>query len=199
MKRQSGSQFSAMSAVTGIAGILLGVIVGYIIGAGQTPAGAVGAGAPAPAVAATGGADPHVHLVNEEELKAYRDILARDPKNVKAAIDLGNRLYDAGRYAEAIPYYEQALAIDPRNVGVSTDLGTAMYYAGRTDDALAQLDRSLAIDPAHGQTLFNIGIIRREGKKDAEGAVKAWERLLAANPSYPDAAKVQSLIADARR
>ena len=195
MKRQAASPFSPMSAIAGLAGILLGVIVGYIIGAGQAQAGA----ASVPAVAAAANADPHVHLANEEELKAYRDILERDPKNVKAAVDLGNKLYDAGRYAEAVPYYQQALALEPTNISVSTDLGTALYYAGRTDEALAQLDRSLAIDRTHAQTLFNIGIIKREGKKDAAGAVKAWEQLLAANPTYADAGKVQTLIAEARR
>src|SRR3972149_827046 len=45
MRTQQQKSFSALTAVTGIAGILLGVIVGYIIGAGQA--------GPAPPVAAT--------------------------------------------------------------------------------------------------------------------------------------------------
>jgi cytochrome c-type biogenesis protein CcmH/NrfG len=185
--------FSPMNAVTGAAGIFLGIIVGFVIGAGQAQPGA------SPAAIAP---DDHIHsptaaVVDEGELQAYRDILARDPTNVKAATELGNRLYDAGRYGDAIPAYQQALALDPRNVNISTDLGTAMYYAGRTDEALAQLEKSLAIDPAHAQTLFNVGIIRRDGRKDAKGAVEAWERLLKVAPDYPDAAKVRTLIAQA--
>ena len=109
-------------------------------------------------------------LANEQELQAYRNILASDPKNVRANVELANRLYDAGRYAEAIPYYQQAFTGDPTNVSVSTDLATALYYAGRPDEALAQFDKSLAIDPKHGQTLFNVGIVRRDGKHDPEGS-----------------------------
>jgi cytochrome c-type biogenesis protein CcmH/NrfG len=196
MKR-TASPFSAMNAVTGLAGVLLGVITGYILGAGQVQ-GSVPAAAAAAVAAAPGAADPHVHLVNEQELQAYKDILAADPKNVKAAIELGNKLYDAGRYSDAIPYYQQALAVDGKNVNVSTDLATALYYAGRVDEALTQMDVSLRIDPAHGQTLFNVGIIKRDAKKDKAGAVAAWERLLQVAPNYPEASKVRTLIAETR-
>jgi tetratricopeptide (TPR) repeat protein len=198
MRTQQRNSFSALTAVTGVAGILFGVIVGYILGAGQAgPSLQVAGAAPAP-VQAAAPAGQATALVTDAELQAYRDILARDPKNVKAATDLGNKLYDAGRYAEAIPYYQQAYTIDPKNVSVSTDLGTALYYAGRADDALAQLERSLEADPTHAQTLFNIGIVKRDGKKDGKGAVEAWQRLLEVAPNYPEAARVRSLIAETK-
>ena len=180
-----------LTAVTGIAGVLFGVIVGYLLGVSQREAG------PIPVAAATTTAAPAA-VANEQELQAYRNILASDPKNVRANAELANRLYDAGRYNEAIPYYQQALAGDPKNVGVSTDLATALYYAGRADEALAQFDRSLAIDPKHGQTLFNVGIVKRDGKKDPQGAIVAWERLLSAVPDYPDAGKVKTMLAELR-
>lgn len=185
--------FSAMNAVTGIAGILFGVIVGYIIGAGQLP-NAASVSSPGPPQAATTAAAPQPALVTEADLQPYRDILANDPKSAKAAERLGNRLYDAGRYAEAVPYYRQSLANDPKNVNVSTDLGTALYYSGQADEALVQLQKSLALDGRHAQTLFNVGIVKRDGKNDRKGAVEAWERLLATSPGYPDAAKVRTLI-----
>ncbi len=199
MRTQQPNSFSALTAVTGVAGILFGVIVGYIIGAGQArPAGFSGAAAQPAAQAAAAPAAQATAVVSDAELQAFRDILARDPKNVKAATDLANRLYDAGRFAEAIPYYQQAHALDPKNIGVSTDLGTALYYAGRPDEALAQLERSLAEDPTHAQTLFNIGIVKRDGKKDGKGAVEAWQRLLQIAPDYPEADRVRALIAETK-
>lgn len=191
---RAANPFSGMNAIMGAAGIFFGIIVGYVIGAGQAQGSA--------AVAAV--QEQHVHtaqapaVVNEGELQAYRDILSTDPKNLKANVELGNRLYDAARFAEAIPYYQQAMAIDPRNVNVSTDLGTALYYAGRPDDGLKQLDVSLAIDPTHAQTWFNIGIIRRDAKEDKAGAVAAWERLLQVAPTYADASKVRTMIAEVK-
>ena len=183
-----------MNAITGVAGILFGIIVGYLIGSGQFAGPAVTASA---APQATQGPQSTT-LVTDADLQPYRDILGQDPRNGAAATALANKLYDAGRYAEAIPYYQTALAGDPKNINVSTDLGTAMFYAGRADEALAQLQTSLRMDPNHAQTLFNIGIVRRDGKSDRKGAVEAWERLLALNPSYPEAARVRSLIAESK-
>ena len=74
-----------------------------------------------------------------------------------------------------------------------------MLQAGRTEAAIAQFDKSLAIDPNHPQTLFNLGIVERDGKKDLAGAVRAWERLFAANPNYPDREKAQQMLDQAKQ
>jgi cytochrome c-type biogenesis protein CcmH/NrfG len=192
MASRHRDSIAPLTAVTGIAGVLFGVIVGYMLGVSRTGAGSL----PVAGTGQASAAPQATALVTDQELQGWRNILATDPKNVRANVELANRLYDAGRYAEAIPYYQQAFTLDPKNVGVSTDLGTALYYSGRSDDALAQFDRSLAIDPKHGQTLFNIGIVKRDGRKDPKGAIAAWERLLASVPDYPDAAKVRSMIAE---
>jgi len=193
MASRHRDSITPLTAVTGIAGVLFGVILGYMLGVSR--ATTTGAGSlPVTASAQSGPAAPA--LVNEQELQGWRNILATDPKNVRANIELANRLYDGGRYAEALPYYQQAIALDPKNVGVSTDYGTALYYAGRADEALSQFDKSLSIDPKHGQTLFNVGIVKRDARHDAKGAIDAWERLLSTVPDYPDASKVRSMIAE---
>ena len=170
---------------------LVGVLAGYILAA-RGPAQLTASAAPPPAPAATS-------IVDESELRAYRDILARDPKNSQAAVKAGNLLYDAQRYVEAIPFYQQAFALLPADLNVSTDLGTALWYSGRADEALAQYEKSLAIDPSHAQTLFNVGIVRADGKHDYPGAITEWETLLRTNPAYVDRSRVESLMADARR
>jgi Flp pilus assembly protein TadD len=196
---QYGSSASSASAwVSGFAGALFGVLVGYVVAVEQArPAPGLAAVAAPPAAPAA--APASTPALNESELQAYRDILARDPKNVRAAIELGNRLYDAGQYAEAVTYYQQAWSIDPTNVGVSTDLATALWYLGRPDDAIQQFERSLALDPGHAQTLFNLGIVRRDGKQDLKGAVEAWERLRALSPSSAEAQRAGALIEQARQ
>jgi len=175
--------------------LMIGALGGYAL---SLPARAASAAPAAPQAAPTP-ASPAATLADENALSAYRDLLARDPKNLQAAVSAGNLLYDAKRFAEAIPYYEQAMALDARNVNVSTDLGTALWYTGRADDALKQYAQSLAIDARHAQTLFNMGIVKSEGKRDYTGAVASWEQLLAANPSYSNAASVRSMIDEARR
>lgn len=177
-----------------IATMMVGGLAGYII--------AVQSGNAAPSAVATTAAPPQtapVPAVDESELRAYREILARDPKNLAAAVKAGNLLYDGQRYVEAIGFYQQAFALNPKDINVSTDLGTALWYSGRADEALAQYERSLAINATHAQTLFNVGIVRADGKRDYTGAAAAWEKLLQSNPDYPAVARVQTLIADARQ
>ena len=178
--------------------LLLGLAVGYVIFGGPRAAVPVAAPAtqvPAPAPA-TGGPQPG--LMDEQQAQALRNILARNPTDVQANTQLGHLYYDSGRFAEAVGPYQQAFAIDSRNVNLSTDLGTALWYSGRPDEAIAQFTRSLGIDPTHPQTLFNLGIVKRDGKQDYAGAVQAWEKLLAANPSYAERDKVQQLISQAK-
>ncbi len=186
MSKYEGEAPFSPAILMGIAGLCAGALMGFVLGTTQSRAyvAPVLQAAAAPALA------PAAPIVNEGELQAYRNILASDPKNAKAATEIGNRLYDAGRYAEAVNYYQQAFQTDPKNVSLSTDLGTALWYLGRADEALAQFERSLAIQPDHPQTLFNMGIVRADGKQDYAGAIQAWEKLLASNPSYTAADKV---------
>lgn len=179
--------------VYAIAMVMFGGLAGYII--------AVQNGRAAPAIVANAAPGPSgaaAPLVDESELRAYRDILARDPRNFTAAVKAGNLLYDAQRYQEAIGFYQQAFAINASDINVSTDLGTALWYAGRPDEALAQYDWSLALNATHAQTLFNVGIVRADGKHDYAGAVAAWQTLMDTNPDYPAIARVRSMIAEAR-
>jgi Flp pilus assembly protein TadD len=179
------------------AALIVGGLGGYIIGIeGTRPgAGSIAQMVATAPIATTTAAAP---LVDEGALRAYRDILARDPKNLQAAVNAANLLYDGHRYVEAIPFYEQAFALNSADINVSTDLGTALWYTGRADEALAQYERSLKISPTHAQTLYNVGIVRADGKHDYPGAVAAWESLLATSPNYPNAAAVRERLSDAR-
>ena len=180
--------------VYAVCALLVGGLGGYMIAIAAARPGA----APVQAAATTAPPAAATPLVDEGELKAFRDILARDPKNLQAAVSAGNLLYDAHRYVEAIPFYQQAFALNGSDVNVSTDLGTALWYAGRPEDALAQYERSLRISPTHAQTLYNVGIVRADGTHDYPGAVAAWEKLLESSPAYPNASAVRELLAEAR-
>lgn len=177
--------------VYALAIMMVGGLTGYILSVQAGPPG----GAPPPTASGTSGATP---IVDESELRAYREILARDPKNAQAAVKAGNLLYDAQRYVEAIGFYQQAFALTPTDINLSTDLGTALWYAGRPDEAIAQYEKSLKINATHANTLFNLGIVRSDGKHDYRGAIAAWETLLRTNPGYPDVPRVQRLLAAAR-
>ena len=53
--------------------------------------------------------------------------------------------------------------------------------------------------PLKADTLFNLGIVKWQGKKDGPGAVAAWKKLLETNPAYPDKEAVLQLMAQAQQ
>jgi cytochrome c-type biogenesis protein CcmH/NrfG len=56
----------------------------------------------------------------------------------------------------------------------------------------------LHYDPKDANSLFNLGIMRLQGKKDSKGALAAWQLLLKSNPQLSEdrKARVQKLITD---
>jgi len=77
-------------------------------------------------------------------------------------------------------------------------LASCLYYGGDVDSALAQLDQALQYDPKDINSLFDVGVMRWKGKKDAAGAIAAWQQLLKAHPDLDRRPIVEKMIAEAR-
>ena len=187
--------------------LLLGVAVGYFLRGSASPsvtAAAAAETAQAPAgmnpgqIPGVGGSGAMTADMIDKSAQPLVDALKQNPGDVATLAKLGNLYYDSQLYQKAIDYYQQILKIQPENVDVRTDMGTAMFYLGDTDGALQQFDKSLSYNPAHPGTLFNMGVVKWQGKKDPQGAIKAWETLLSKNPNYPEKDKVQQLITHAK-
>jgi tetratricopeptide (TPR) repeat protein len=175
------------SLVVGVAGILLGLIAGWMIGSQQPSARS----AAAPVSASTPATQPATGTparptLDETEVKRLETMAEKDPANVMPKAQLGNLYFDAERYADAAKWYEKAMEVDPSNADVSTDLGVSYYYQNQPDKALAQFKRSLDIDPRHTKTMLNQGIVLAFGKQDLDGASKAWQRVIELAPSSPE-------------
>jgi tetratricopeptide (TPR) repeat protein len=172
----------------GIAGMLFGLIAGWIIGSQQTTTRAPAAAPPSSSAATTGGgATTRAAVLDETKVSALKNVAGREASNAAPRIELGNLYFDAERYDDAIKWYAEALKLSPNDVNVSTDLGVCYYYSNQPDKALEQFDRSLKIDPKHAKTLLNVGIVRAFGEQDLDGAVKAWQQVLDVAPNSPEA------------
>lgn len=179
----------ADAIVFGIAGTLFGVIIGWVLGSQQAAGTARTAAPVAQAATAQQQAPPaqqQAAPIDPARVKALEDEAAKDPKDARPRVQLGNLFFDGEKYPDAITWYEQALTLAPNNPDVSTDLGVAYYYTNQNDRALAQFDRSLAIDPKHIKTLLNVGIVRAFGKQDLAGAGQAWQRVVDLAPDSPE-------------
>ena len=170
----------------GLAGIVFGLIAGWIIGTQQAPGRAPVAAATtaaAPASAATG---TRAAVLDETQVTALKSVVEREPTNAKSRVDLANLYFDAERYDDAIKWYGEAFKLNPKDVDVSTDLGIAYYYTNQPDKALAQFDASLKINPKHTKTLLNVGVVRAFAKQDLDGATAAWQQVVALAPESPE-------------
>ncbi len=176
--------------------LFIGMLVGYFLrGSGSsTPASTssstttTSAGMPS-SLSLPGG--PAMPAANVGSLLSELQSRPNDPALLK---QIGDAYYDSQQYQQAIEYYRRSLKIRPEDVNVRTDMGTAMWYSGDPDGAIQQFEQSLKYQPNHAQTLFNMGVVKWQGKKDPQGALQLWQRLLATNPDYPDRQKVEDMI-----
>jgi tetratricopeptide (TPR) repeat protein len=173
------------SIAFGIAGIVFGLIAGWIIGSQQATTRPAAAPTTASAPAASGAA-PAAAVLDENKVKALTTLAEQQPGNAQPRVDLGNLYFDAERYDDAIKWYSEAFKLAPRDVNVSTDLAVAYYYTNQPDRALQQFDESLKIDPRHTKTLLNMGIVRAFGKQDLAGAEQAWQQVIELEPNSPE-------------
>jgi cytochrome c-type biogenesis protein CcmH/NrfG len=186
--------------------LLLGMAGGWLIRGSQSPAAPVeAASASVPAPAATGGATNA--QPTPEQLKKMADTqaapllekLKSDPNNPELLSGIGNFYYDAQQFPIAVDYYGKALKAKPSDAAVRTDMATAYWYMGNADDAIAEFNKALTYEPNKPNTLFNLGLVKWQGKMDIDGAVKDWQKLLATNPNYEGKDKVEQMIAEARK
>ena len=190
------SGWTSVQVYTAIAVVLvLGGIGGYLLrGSGTSSDAPAAISSPSPTLPPP----PSNAQILDAQTKPLLQRLNTNPNDVSALTELGNVYYDASQWPTAIGYYTRSLNVNPKNPDVRTDMGIAYYYSGDADRALKEFDQALKDDPRHVQTLFNVGVVKMDGKNDPKGAIEAWESLLKIDPAYPDRAKVESRLADAR-
>jgi tetratricopeptide (TPR) repeat protein len=175
------------SIAFGVAGVVFGLIAGWVIGAQQATSRPVaGAGQPAAAAPAANAASPRAALLDESQVQALKSVAEREPSSPAPRTQLGNLYFDAERYDDAIKWYGEAVKLAPNDPNVSTDLGVSYYYTNQPDKALEQFGRSLQLDPKHTKTLLNVGIVKAFGKQDLEGAARSWQQVIQIAPDSPE-------------
>ena len=186
--------------------LMLGVGLGYLFRGSASPA-AETAAASAPAIGKVAQDTPTQGQLSPERQKAMLDqaaapllaILKTNPDDFDTTMKVANLYYDGQQYPEAVKYYQLAAKSQPTNADLLTDLGTSLWYTGDADGAIAEFQKALKYRPDHPGTLFNLGVVRWQGKSDPKGAVQAWEELLQKNPDYPQRQQIQEYIDRAKQ
>ena len=185
--------------------LAVGLAIGYLFRGSQSAAPAVPAqtaaekGAPAGGMHQMPSLDQMKHMA-DSKAQPLLEKLKSDPKNSDLLFQIGNIYKNTHQFKDAIGYYQQALEIDPKNTGIRTELASCMYYSGDVEGAIAELQQSLRQSPKDVNSLFNLGMIKWQGKQDASGALAAWQELLKTNPQLAADRKaiVETLMADVK-
>jgi cytochrome c-type biogenesis protein CcmH/NrfG len=199
----SKSWMSPQAYVVAVLCLLIGVAAGYLLRGSDSssPAANVQAAQQMPGVMGAG-MQPTPEQLRHMAQKQAEPLLAElqsKPGDPALLANIGNIFYDAQQFKDAIDYYGRSLNAEPNDPGVRTDMGTAYFYLGNADRAITEFNTALKNDPKHAQTLFNLGLVKWQGKSDVAGAVEAWETLLRVVPDYPERERVEQLIARAKQ
>jgi cytochrome c-type biogenesis protein CcmH/NrfG len=203
------------STILGIAaGLIIGFLGGYIIGHGKgmdaartlraaggplevTP-GAPGTGMP------PGGMPPGAMPAMPAQLptdvaqriEVNRKLTQQNPKDRQAWVQLGNDYFDSQQPQKSIDAYTRALELDPNDPNVLTDQGVMYRATGQFDRAIENFEKANKVDPRHAQSLFNLGVVWANDKKDPAKATAAWKKVIQVAPQSPQAAQAQQALAE---
>ncbi len=142
---------------------------------GGAPGNSVGGGSP-PQTTAVAPPAPIQRLLTE-----LKGRVARNPHDLSALVGLASLYFDAGKFAQALPYYKRALALDPSNPDLRTDYATALHGASQDLDSLAQLQIVLDANPNFAPALFNEGLVASSIGRRTQ-AVAAFQKFLKLDP-----------------
>ena len=207
-QRTAGSVWQTTQVYT-VASVCLvvGLAIGYLFRGSQSPERSVaqaGVTKPAAAASPTGGKMPSLgdmKAMADKKAAPLLEKLKSDPHNSDLLFQVGNIYKATHQFKDAADYYDKALQADPKNTAIRTELASCLYYNGDVDGAISQLQKSLSYDPKDANSLFNLGVIKWQGKQDGPGALEAWQELLKSNPELSADRKtaVQKLMADAQK
>jgi cytochrome c-type biogenesis protein CcmH/NrfG len=186
--------------------LAVGLGIGYLMRGSQLAVLPPQSTAHAVAQTAPATAKPMGHRPSLDEMRQMADMqaapllekLKSNPNDSSLLVQVGAIYHTTHRFKEAADYYSRALNIDPRNVTIRTKLASSLYRNGDVDGAIAQLNRALSYDPKDANALFDLGMIKLQGKSDPKGALADWQRLLKTNPQLSPERKatVLKLMAD---
>ena len=192
--------------VLAIGCLIVGLVIGYVFPGGASTTGLARTNGFAPRPNTSGSLPSGHPTMTLEQMKQMADIQASalverskaDPKNAALLIQIAGIYQASHQFKEAATYFERALQLDPKNVAARTQMASCLFYSDDLDGALAQLNRALKYNPKDVNALFNLGMIKYRGKKDAPGAIAAWEQLLSSNPDLDRRPIVEQMIAEAK-
>lgn len=130
----------------------------------------------------------------KSRIAGLEKMLASQPENVEATVQLANDYFDIGNYDKAVEIYQKAIALDPNNADVITDMGVAYRRLKKPEEAVAAFKRAIGVRPDQALALFNMGIVLKDDLKNPQEAIVAWEKFLEVAGDSPHSVMVKPWV-----
>ncbi|MCR5698071.1 MAG: tetratricopeptide repeat protein [Treponemataceae bacterium] len=121
----------------------------------------------------------------KEKSKLLKEIVAADPNNSDAYVEMANDQMLGKRYKLAYKYYQQAVKNDPTNISAYFGSGQCLYYLGHLKAAEANFDRMLEINPKSAPAWAYKAKLDMENENYSEAAEKV-KKAIEYDPEYSD-------------
>lgn len=139
--------------------------------------------------------DPHggVDLNNLTKINELQEIVANNPENHQALVDLAHLLNDSGFYEKAVTRYNEFLATHPEDADVWVDMGVCYYEMSEYDKARSSMLKAIDLKPNHQIAHFNLGIVAM-ASDSMEKAKEWWRKAVKIDPDSNIGKKAQDLL-----
>jgi len=119
----------------------------------------------------------------QDDLTLWKDVLSKNPENIRASNNLGRALAQSGRFEEADSHFSDVLRFDQEEAKAHFNKGVAMAGQGRFEEALRNYREALRINPRYAQAHYNSGTIF-ETLGELEEALNHYSQALRIKPDY---------------
>jgi tetratricopeptide (TPR) repeat protein len=126
-------------------------------------------------------------------IAAYNELLKIDPNNDKAKVGIGMTNLEKGDLAAADDTLTRAAQGQNATREVFYSLGEVKFARGQADDAAKWYQKASDLDPSWGKPVLKLALVQ-VNKGDKEAAIKLAEKVIAADPTSPEAATAKALI-----
>jgi tetratricopeptide (TPR) repeat protein len=122
----------------------------------------------------------------ERGIQEANRILADDPQNFSAHMNLGYAYLKTGEYAKAEAAYRAAASNDSTSAPAHYDLAIALKMQDRLETARQEFEKAVNLDPTMAEAQYSIGIIAWQSG-DFPAMTAALKAAIAIRPTYAEA------------
>lgn len=115
-----------------------------------------------------------------------KDLLSREPNNIKLLFLLAQYYYEHHNYPESEKYYLQVIALEPDNIQALNNLGRLYDVNGLYDKAIEKYAEALMLDKSISVIHNNIGKIYTK-MASLQNAEAAFKEAISLDPDHPEA------------